>query len=111
MSWVTNIILSTSILDADKSADLNAAIRQPYKDPFGALMVISRDDAGGDKQLEATIYLAAFNRLNLERFLTAVRAVPWDDPEELQLFIKGEDDERFSEIELGMLEAIDRGDL
>jgi hypothetical protein len=98
MSWVTNIILSTSILDADKSADLNAAIHRHYKDPFGALMVISRDDAGGDKELEATIYLAAFNGFDLDRFLVAIRAVLWDDPEELQLFIKDEDDEHFSEI-------------
>lgn len=53
--------------------------------------------AGGTKWMEAMVYCGAFNYLDLVAKAAEIRALPWHDPEELQIFAKGQDDNTFQE--------------
>lgn len=97
MSYVTNIIVSTSILDEEKMADINTLLFQQHG---GADLLPVREEAGGNKFLEATVYLAAYKQFDLDKCISSLRLIKWEDPAELQLFVKGEDDERFREVEV-----------
>ena len=51
---------------------------------------------GGTKHFEAEAYVAALNYFDPIRFLEWCRdKVRWENPENVQLILKGEDDERF----------------
>jgi hypothetical protein len=53
--------------------------------------------AGGDKNLETDIYTAAFNHLDIEAFKQCVFSQDWMEPESVQLYIKGQEDDVFTE--------------
>lgn len=51
--------------------------------------------SGGTKHLECDLWAWGANCLNLEDFLEVVRAAQWEYPEYVQVFVKGQDDDRF----------------
>lgn len=56
---------------------------------------------GGPHAFTVGMYLGAFTDLDLEAFLTHLRDnVPWERPEDVQVLVKGERDERFTLIAL-----------
>jgi hypothetical protein len=53
---------------------------------------------GGEKNLEANLFVAAFNYMPLPKLVDAVRSANWNAPDLVQLFIKDDDDDRFHEV-------------
>jgi hypothetical protein len=97
MSVVTNIILAAA-LDEYGVDLLNAALG---KARLGGRLERMDKEAGGTKVMEAAIWLAAFNHLNLEAFVAMVKTVEWETPGEVSLFVKEQEDDVFREIDLG----------
>ena len=100
MSVVTNVILTCSLLDEDEDDDSVPALasvqeflgKNAFKDISSA--------AGGYKCLEHKVFVTAANVLDTEGLVEAVRHAPWRDRESVQLFVKEQDDEKFSEVPL-----------
>lgn len=106
MSQVTNVILKVACGDEEHVRDLNTlwSSGKPLVSCDAAY-----DDAliqggwyGGDKHLECEIYPAAFNHLNLDELCEAIRRVPWEYPDSVQLFAQAENQDRLREINLGL---------
>ena len=98
MSMVTNVILKTSVFEEKGIGELNALFGSEFK---------SCDDESlpcgwyaGSKFLECGIYPAAFNFLNLEELVSAIRQVPWKRPKDVQLLIQEQEEDRFKEINI-----------
>jgi hypothetical protein len=100
MSRVTNIVLSVYGGDVNLMDQVNSFIGD------GKGFVSVDDEAlpkgwyGGTKYLEADLYIGAFNYLDLPAFLEHLRSLPWSEPRSVQLFLRDQDDERFSLINL-----------
>jgi len=60
----------------------------------------------GDKMLECEIYPRAFNHLSLNDLVSAIRQVDWDDPGSVQLFVQSKEEDRLSEVNLGLTERV-----
>lgn len=59
--------------------------------------------AGGRKYLECELHVAAFNGRDVERpLIDAIRSLPWEAPDCVQLFLKRQDEDRFTEVDLGL---------
>ena len=50
---------------------------------------------GGSKFPEVDLFAAAYNYLDRTAMLRWLLSLPWSDPESVQVFIKGQDSERF----------------
>ena len=93
MSAVTDVILTTAIDENKAFARLCAAI----PDRFPPVAVHQHGTTG--KAMQADVYLAAYNYLNLDQLVTAVEQADWETPEQVRLFINGEYDENgFHEV-------------
>ncbi len=98
MSRVTNIILTTSARDEPEAIQ---HLNNWVDDKHGpCCLFVDAKDSAGDKHLECGIYLGAFNHMDLESFVFAVGSAPWEDPKQVQLFVREEDDEEFRHIGL-----------
>jgi hypothetical protein len=103
VSVVTNIVFKTSVGDKHRIAKLNAAFQ------VGAKFVSCDDESlprgwyAGNKMLECEVCPGAFNDLNLGDLVRAIRDVDWDDPRGVQLFVQKQEEERLSEVDLGLL--------
>lgn len=86
MSHVTNIILKTAY---DEDRDLIA-------EKFPMLSLTS-EQAGGDKHMECDVFMGAKNYLDLDELVGTFRKAPWDDPENVQLLIQRQNENRFEE--------------
>lgn len=95
MSNVTNIMLSDD--------SLGSMFSQQQTDIEGrlGLVKIPCDSVGGNKYLEDDLYLGAFNNLHLEEYIKSVKDVCKDCIEDIQLFVKEQDDDKWKEIFLG----------
>lgn len=102
MSVVTNAILHMSNMEReeDRLNDVNKFF--PPETGF-----VDVDDPklptgwyGGTKMLEAPLALGAFNHLDLEGLITHLKSIPWEEPQEVQLIVQEQEDEKFRIIEL-----------
>jgi hypothetical protein len=93
MSHVTDIILVTMIEDSEGVAQLNAWLEANHGFPH--LKEIS-DHAGGNKGVQADVWMAAINYMDIPAFVAAFKAAPWQFPECAQLMLKDEHEERFT---------------
>lgn len=104
MSVVSNIIFSFSILEESREHDtifinvekINDWLEENHFGNFGQDV---DKVAGGKKHLETPIFVAAFNYFRLDEFLDFVRSLEWNEPQYVQVFIQGQDDEKFSLLE------------
>jgi len=101
MSIVTNVVFKTSAGDKARISDLNSAFQSGQK-------FVSCDDGSlprgwyaGNKMLECEICPAAFNYLDLEGLIRAIRQVEWGDPLSVQLFVQEQEENRLREVDLG----------
>jgi hypothetical protein len=106
MSYVTNIILHLPICEEEKIEEVNKFFDEKEKG------LVSLDDGklphgwyGGSKMLEANLYAGAFNYLSLEELMEYLRKIDWENPEEVQVMVKEQNDEVFR-IEL--LQTLDK---
>lgn len=107
MSVVTNVILSLGIMNEgpvdDPRADV-AAINAYFGDATG---LVSLDDPdlprgwyGGSKMLEQPLYVGAFNYLDLDALVAHIRGLTFREPENVQLIVCEQDDDRFRIIDV-----------
>lgn len=99
MSHVTNAILSLPILEDEKFVLLNHLLQGKLTNgqSFGDQLDIGNAPVGGRKNLEASIYIAAFNGVDVDELIKCIKSIVWDDCHEVQLFIKDQHDEVFTE--------------
>lgn len=100
MSVVTNVMLSHSILEPP---EVREAITAPALRPGASfdqkLANISDDEAGdnwgGSKWPEVDVWAAAFNHIDVAAFREQIAAIPWKEPELVQLFIQNQWADKF----------------
>ena len=109
MSRVTNAILAAHVgrRPDDEIASVNEFLRTnevgggEFRDVSGY--------AGGCKHLECRVYLSAFNHADTNLIIDAVRQAPWRDADQVQLFIKEQEEEQFSLRYSGSLKSTKMG--
>lgn len=55
---------------------------------------------GGDKVMEHGLAIGVFNHLNVEALARAVVAAKWENPEYVQLLVRGQYDDQFANVPL-----------
>ncbi len=53
--------------------------------------------------MSANLYGGGFKRMNIEKLVEVIKNQEWLDPASVQLFIKGEEEEKFTLLTLGEL--------
>ena len=107
MSNVTNIILTISCSDDREKIQLvNSFVYRGLQmdlvsADYNKVMATGTRWYGGTKFLEAGIYIGAFNHFPLIEFVDHLKKINWEYPESVQVIYKGQDDEKFSIIEIG----------
>ena len=101
MSRVTDVILTTSLLEEPGDTgtypaveELNVWLRARR---LGELKEVSKA-AAGTKVMQALVFMGAFNYLDLAEFVEAVKATPWRDSEGIAVFVKQEEEWRFTDV-------------
>ncbi len=100
MSRVTNVILHVSILEEDECEDgpivqvvaLNRVLMEECRTSFERV----DQHAGGGKFFEATVFMAAFNHCPTPDIIAFVRQQQWTYPEDVQVFVKEQEDDGFA---------------
>ncbi len=101
MSRVTNVLLHIGGCDSDS---VNGTIVQAnaYFEDCDIRGLISLNDPslpkgwyGGNKYLEAKLYVGAFNHLYLDEFIKHLRSLEWKKPSEVQLIVKEQEEDVF----------------
>jgi hypothetical protein len=108
MSNVTNLILTISCSD-DKTENIQLVNSFVYRGIQMNLVSVDHNKNmstrtswyGGTKFLEAGIYIGAFNHFPLAEFIDHLKKIYWEYPESVQVIYKGQDDEKFSIIDIG----------
>jgi hypothetical protein len=54
--------------------------------------------AGGNKFMQCDVWAGAYNYFNVKRFIDAVNTAGWDYNQSVQLLVKGEHDEFFTQL-------------
>lgn len=98
MSRVTNVILTAACaedIDDNDHANAMESVNQWLAEKNYGEFARVDGNAGGTKAMEAFVFLGAFNYLDLVAFLAVVGAAPWQQPENVRVFVKQQEDERF----------------
>lgn len=109
MSYVTNVILSTGTLFDEEEEKILQEVNKFFVDKdnpaYSKNGFVNVEDAslprgwyGGDKMLEASLFIGAFNYLNLEGLIEHLQSIQWEYPEDVQLIIKEDGESRFEII-------------
>ena len=112
MSHVDNIILSFSIMEASVENDFGPdycvmaringwLLEHASGQRFGPDLGYHFASYGGRKGLETPLYIAAFNYLPEDEFVAFLRTLPWREPENAQLLIKRQHEDRFVVLSVG----------
>lgn len=92
MSYITQVIVTASIYEKETVAFC-----------FGDQWLKRVDQhAGGGKVFTSPVWMGAINYLDLDDFIDGLKKGVWKEPEHVQLFIRKEDDDLFSEVKLNM---------
>jgi hypothetical protein len=94
MSSVSNLILHVADSRDERLTELLDDWMAARK--HGVFMPVGDDYYNGPKAFEALVYIATANYLNKDEFLAMFRSLPWRDPSNVQMLIKGQHDGRFS---------------
>jgi hypothetical protein len=99
MTDITNVILMTSIDDGAwmESDHGNADILYEYlrNNYQGDSLAKVDEHGGGRKRMSCDIFMAAIDYLNKEKLLKKFHAIDWQQPEQVQLLLKGSKDNVF----------------
>jgi hypothetical protein len=99
MSVVTNVILTYPLgwgngYEEARDAEVNA-----FFEHRGFCKV--DNFAGGTKAMETNVLLGAFNHLDLKALIEHLKTkVGWEDPEDIRMFVQGQEEEHFHEVKL-----------
>ena len=98
MSEVTDIIITTFLDDGGSLDDhLNIDI---LSGKTGIYFVKASDETGGNKQMQADVFLAAVDYMEEDNFVKIFKTIIWEYPECVQLYLKREYDDLFECIKL-----------
>lgn len=111
MSNVTNLIISFSIAEDEisRAMDINSffnngrdfnIVSADFEKNKRLLLNTNKSWYGGDKYLETPLYIGAFNDLNVNELISFLKLIDWSEPENVQVIIKGQNDDKFSIISL-----------
>lgn len=106
MSSVTNAILTWPLDDVDMNERLDQA-NDAARAACGRLCsfkLVKECCQGGTKFLEHNVAIGAINHLNLDEFIKHLKAIRWNEPHNVRLFICGQNDDAFKEL-LGKVDA------
>lgn len=94
MSRITDIMITTFI---DESVFDNVKLLNEYlkEKGHGQFNLVS-DHAGGRKVMTTYIFLLSESSLWVEKFVEFFNTLKWETPEEVELFIKEQEDEIFT---------------
>lgn len=98
MSVVTNAILSFDGCDIENVSE--ADINRFFGETRGFVSCDNENWYGGTKYLETPLYIAAFNHFNYKEFVLYLSTLPFKYPENVQLIIKGQEDDTFKIIRI-----------
>ena len=113
MSYVTNVILHLGIVMQDeeekqKLSEVNAFFE--HQSGFVSVKdeALPRGWYGGNKYLEASIAIGAFNYLDLNGLIKHLRGIDWWCAEDVQLIVKRQNDDKFEIVDVfGYIEGLD----
>ena len=107
MSRVTNFILSFSVLENEKEKIEEI---ETFKNNGRGFKLTSADYEkasnpnhrwyAGSKMLETSLFIGAYNHLDLNGLINHLKIIDWEEPEIVQIIVKEEEDEKFKIIEL-----------
>lgn len=99
MTCITNIIITTAIQDgAWMNSDhgsidvLNDYLHKHYQ---GTRLHSVYEHAGGRKHMSCDVFMAAVDYLDVDEFIECFHRVPWDKPNQVQLFLRPEGQDLF----------------
>lgn len=105
MSVVTDLILTAG--PGEKEDSIISGLRnfEVNGNPF---VIVSINDRrlpefwyGGSKGIGSCVFMGAYNHLDVERLINFLRfEMTWEDPEDVQLIIKNENEFRFKIIDI-----------
>ncbi len=107
MSWVTDVILLFS-LEEDYDEEMGSLgeeapinyINDWLEDNEYGQLFPPPFEAGNGKMLGSNIWVGAFNNLDVEEFISILKVVKWQAPENVQILVKGEESPKFTLIQL-----------
>lgn len=99
MTCVTNVIVTTAIQDGawEKSDHGSMYVLNDYlyKHYQSTTLHDVYMQAGGRKPLSCDVFVAAVDYLDIDAFIELFHTVPWEKPQEVQLMIRTEGEDRF----------------
>lgn len=105
MSVVTNIILT---FGGDDKEYIETQISNYIHNGRNFALTSIKDNSlpkhwyAGSKNMEAEVFIGAYNHLDLLSFVKHLISIEWENPEWIRLFIKEEEDFAFKTIKLGL---------
>jgi hypothetical protein len=101
MSNVTNIILTTGLHENEAIESINRRYRHKLREELVRVFSLSHmTHVAGNKELECGVHISAMNGVDMKQLITLIETVAWNSPDEVQLFVKAQDDDRFTQVEL-----------
>jgi len=104
MSVVTNAILTYSILEQEDETNRIGEVNKFFGESRGFVHcdtpTLERGWYGGTKMLETNVAIGSFNHLRLNDFVEHLESIKWEEPQNVQLIVQEQDDERFRIITL-----------
>jgi hypothetical protein len=105
MSEITNVILTHGIFEDHEEGQrrysiierLNSLLDRPGLE--GRFAQVD-SYAGGRRDMQVGVYLCAFEYLLPHKLVEAIESVPWERPNDVQLFMMRQDESRFREVPL-----------
>ena len=97
MSIVLNVILTAHAVEDEGFTGIAFINRELANRNRGLLAEVDQF-AGGRKNMEALVFMGAFNMVPIDDFLEWVRRAPWVSPENVRVFAKDEGDEAFEQV-------------
>lgn len=100
MSVVNNYLVLAPCGEEGVLPTLNAALKKAVNIPgFSQEFKDVKDSVGGSKVLEAEAYAAALNYVVPQYVTEAMRAVSWEEPDNVQLLVNLQEDETWRFID------------
>jgi len=105
MSWVTEVLLITNILEEDELEIDDAGLENPVitnvhdwlkLNNYGKLDKLNEYIRSGGKIMGSHVYGGAFNFILVDEFIEFVTSQSWLFPASVQLLIKDEMEEKFT---------------
>jgi hypothetical protein len=76
--------------------NINAWLIADEVKQYGLLTDLTACATGNDVGMSANLYGGGFKRFDIEQFVEVIKKQEWHDPSNVQLLIKGEEDEKFT---------------